>query len=117
MKSLLSGQKKERGFTLIEMLIVIAIIGIFLALALPDYRGTVARAQNRSCEVNKKMIRNALESYFIDHAKTYPGTIQALATQKYVQTEPKCPAGGEYTMTVATDGQSVSVSCSKHPDE
>jgi prepilin-type N-terminal cleavage/methylation domain-containing protein len=115
MKNLLCGQKKERGFTLIEMLIVMAIIGIFLALALPDYRGTVARAQTRSCEVNKKMIRNALESYFIDHANQYPATIEELAAENYIDTEPECPAGGVYTLKVATDKQSASFDCSKHP--
>ncbi|WCK53351.1 type II secretion system protein [Aneurinibacillus sp. Ricciae_BoGa-3] len=117
MKGMLKHVKREKGFTLIEMLIVIAIIGIFLALALPDYKGTVAKAQDRGCKVNQRLISTALESYYIDNGNQYPDETTALTTlveRHYLQSIPKCPSNGTYTVKKSTDGSTMEVSCSVH---
>ncbi|MFT9849368.1 competence type IV pilus major pilin ComGC [Aneurinibacillus sp. REN35] len=110
-------EKREAGFTLIELLIVIVIIGAFLALALPNYKGAVAKAQTRSCEVNQRMILTTLEAYAVENGGAYPAAADALTElvdKGYLGNTPTCPLQGAYEVTASADGKSMSVACSKH---
>ena len=62
---------KERGFTLIEMMIVVAIIAILVAILVPNFMRARAQAQTAACEANLKEIATALELYQTDH-QMYP---------------------------------------------
>jgi prepilin-type N-terminal cleavage/methylation domain-containing protein len=106
--------KNQKGFTLIEMLIVLGIMGILITLALPLYNNTVTKAQSEGCEAIKHTIGTQMEAYYLDHNYTYPSTnhIDTLVTAKYLKQAPKCPGGGNYTVTI-TNGIPV-VSCSEH---
>lgn len=107
----------EAGFTLIELLIVIAIIGTFLTLALPTYKGAIAKAQSRSCEVNKRMVATALEAYAIENGGSYPsasGALNELSDKGYLGQAPVCPANGTYAVEISADGKKINVKCSKH---
>lgn len=107
----------EAGFTLIELLIVIAIIGTFLTLALPTYKGAIVKAQNQSCEVNKRMVATALEAYAIENGGSYPSASEALnelSDKGYLGQAPVCPAKGTYVVEISTDGKKINVKCSKH---
>ncbi|BAU27365.1 prepilin-type N-terminal cleavage/methylation domain-containing protein [Aneurinibacillus soli] len=110
-------KRNEHGFTLIEMLIVVAIIGVFLSLALPVYKDTVVNAQNQSCELNKRMLKVAMETYYLSNGNIYPATgkeIDELLAKHYLEERPRCSGKGAYTFTVSTDGKSVDVSCTVH---
>jgi prepilin-type N-terminal cleavage/methylation domain-containing protein len=109
MKSL----KNEKGFTLIEMLIVLAIIGIFIALAIPVYNNTIEKAKTEGCEANKHMLRTQAEVYFLENNK-YPDDITALFTEKYLKAVPECPDGGQYSLITNTEDGSVDVNCDEH---
>ncbi|HVA28197.1 MAG TPA: prepilin-type N-terminal cleavage/methylation domain-containing protein [Candidatus Baltobacteraceae bacterium] len=61
----------ERGFTLIEMMIVVAIIAILVAILVPNFMRARAQAQTAACEANLKEIATALELYQTDH-QAYP---------------------------------------------
>ena len=61
----------ERGFTLIEMMIVVAIIAILVAILVPNFMRARAQAQTAACEANLKEIATALEEYQTDH-EAYP---------------------------------------------
>lgn len=61
----------ERGFTLIEMMIVVAIIAILVAILVPNFMRARAQAQTAACEANLKEIATALELYQTDHQE-YP---------------------------------------------
>lgn len=63
--------ERERGFTLIEMMIVVAIIAILVAILVPNFMRARAQAQTAACEANLKEIATALELYQTDH-QTYP---------------------------------------------
>jgi prepilin-type N-terminal cleavage/methylation domain-containing protein len=110
-------RSSEAGFTLIELLIVIAIIGAFLMIALPTYKGAVANAQTRSCEVNKRMVVTTLEAYAAENGGSYPAAataLQSLVDAGYLREAPECPLKGTYTVEVSADGKKITVKCSKH---
>lgn len=62
----------RRAFTLIELLIVVAIIGILAAIAVPNFMNAQIRAKIARVEADHKNIGTALETYFIDN-NAYPG--------------------------------------------
>ena len=66
----------ERGFTLIEMMIVVAIIAILVAILVPNFMRARAQAQTAACEANLKEIATALEEYETDH-EAYPDVTAA----------------------------------------
>ena len=64
--------------TLLELLVVIIIIGVLLAVAIPSYIGFVGRASTSTAEANLRSVVPAVESYFSDHA-TYDDTSMTVA--------------------------------------
>ncbi|MGD9950023.1 MAG: type IV pilin protein [Desulfobulbus sp.] len=64
-------QKDNKGFTLIELMIVVAIIGILAAIAIPQFASYRQKAFNSSAESDLKNGKTALESYYADY-QYYP---------------------------------------------
>jgi prepilin-type N-terminal cleavage/methylation domain-containing protein len=88
---------RDKGFTLIELMIVIAIIAILAAILIPNFLHARAEAQTSGCEGNVKMIATGLEEYAVDHQGSYgPGgtvTSQLLGTP-YLAITPTDPVNG-----------------------
>ena len=98
--------KSPRGFTLIELMIVIAIIAILAAILIPNFLHARAQAQTSGCEANEKQIATALEEYAVDNSGSYgPGgtvTSTLLGTQ-YLSVTPTDPVNkSNYSVTTAT---------------
>ena len=70
MLSKINAKKDEKGFTLIELMIVIAIIGILAAIAIPQFNSYRKRAYNSSAQSDLKNTATAQEAYFVDE-QTY----------------------------------------------
>ena len=111
----------ERGFTLIELMIVVAIIAVLAGILIPNFVNARAQAQTSACESNLRAIATAMELYYADHQR-YPdaGTIpEALNSTgvTYLNNTPRDPADagatpGKYTFTQPTgDGQSYLIAC------
>lgn len=98
-----------RGFTLIEMLVVIAIIGVLAALAVPNVVKAITTAKEKACEANIRTLQNAVELYYIDNNE-WPADLSAL-TPDYVRQTPDCPLGGEYQIEVSDDRKTATVVC------
>lgn len=80
----------DRGFTLIEMMIVISIIGILAGIALPMYQKSVIRAREAVLKEDLYQMRDAIDKHFADHAR-YPANLQELVEKKYLRVLPVDP--------------------------
>ena len=67
-------RKSNKGFTLIELMIVIAIIGILAAIAIPQFAAYRTRAYNAAAESDLRNCRTALEAYYADYQQ-YPNAL------------------------------------------
>lgn len=95
-------KKKKAGFTLIELMIVIAIIAILAAILVPNFLKARAQGQLTACKSNCKNIATALEMYSSDNGGRYPASasFQAKLTGgNYLKLIPTCPAAGTDTYT------------------
>jgi prepilin-type N-terminal cleavage/methylation domain-containing protein len=72
--------KSQKGFTLIELMIVIAIIAILAAILIPNFLHARAESQTAACEGNEKQIATALEEYAVDHNGSYGAGGQVTST-------------------------------------
>jgi prepilin-type N-terminal cleavage/methylation domain-containing protein len=65
--------RKEEGFTLVELLIVVIILGILAAVAIPQFGSSTDDAKLSSMQTNLSSLRNAVELYKSEHNSVYPG--------------------------------------------
>ncbi len=108
---------KKKGFTLIELMIVVAIIGILAAIAIPNMVYTKKKAKLAACESNLKNLAQALDMYAGDNDDQYPqGAGQnigqaagILITGGYLQKVVACPvgAGAAYTFDCTIDSYTI----------
>lgn len=97
-------KKKRAGFTLIELMIVIAIIAILAAILVPNFLKARAQGQLTACKSNCKNIATALEMYSSDNGGRYPtqgSFVNLLTGGNYLKLIPTCPAAGSSTYTGA----------------
>ncbi len=88
----------QKGFTIIELLVVIVIIGILVALTLPNLFSAQARGRDTDRKNELKNVQQKLESYFNDH-DSYPADAAALADAEVTSEEMTGPRNDPYTYT------------------
>ena len=86
----LSTIRRQKGFTLIEMLVVCAIIGILSAAAVANYRRSIVKAKEAVLQQDLYTMRTLINQYFADKGK-YPSDITSLVEDHYLQAIPKDP--------------------------
>ena len=89
----------QAGVTLIELLIVVAIIGILATMAVVQLRQTPQRAKEAALKENLYVMRNVMDQYFTDKGK-YPDSLSALVDDGYIRKIPVDPMTGSETTWV-----------------
>jgi prepilin-type N-terminal cleavage/methylation domain-containing protein len=100
--SKLSIRSRKGGFTLIEIMIVVLIIGILLAIAVPNFVKARDTSRTKACIANLKQIDDAQQQWAMDNKfdSTHAVALTDLCgAGLYIDTAPQCPAGGNYTLT------------------
>ena len=109
----------KKGFTLVEIMIVVAIIAILAAVAIPNFLKYRADARSQACVSNMKQLQTAAESWRTtgNHATDTPEIADLVGTEttKYIRKEASsfvCPevSGGAYVIATA-DGGAITVTC------
>jgi general secretion pathway protein G len=82
--------QRQGGFTLLELMTIIAIIGILVTLAVPSYRGAVVKAREAVLKQDLFTVRDVLDQYRGDQGK-YPPSLSDLVKSGYLRTVPVDP--------------------------
>jgi general secretion pathway protein G len=85
---------RRRGFTIIELMIVMAVISILVAVAVPMYQKSVVRAKESVLRQNLFTLRTVIDEYTYDKAKA-PQSLQDLVSEGYLRQIPVDPMTGE----------------------
>lgn len=112
--------RKDEGFTLVELMVVVLIIGILIAIAVPVFNSARANAQKRSCQANQRTFEGAYQTWYADdpaNSTTAAGLtdlagLNGVLVPQFIKAAPTCPGSGTYTAVFTASGLSVDLQCS-----
>ena len=92
-----TNRQKQSGFTLVEIMIVVAIIGLLAAIAIPNFARARAEAQKRACISNLRQLDGAKEQWALENKRVTGDTVAESDVIAYLKAAPVCPASGSYS--------------------
>ncbi|HSM67151.1 MAG TPA: type II secretion system protein [Ilumatobacteraceae bacterium] len=97
--------KQDKGFTLVELLIVIVILGILATVTVFAVRGITERSQENACDVELRALATATEAYYVDNDQTWPTAGDWTELGDYVKSTPD---SGVWTLGASGEVSAVS---------
>ena len=87
------GVRRSEGFTLLELITVVAIISILVGIALPNYKTAILQSREAVLKEDLFRFRDVIDQYYADKGK-YPGSLDALVDEGYLRRVPTDPMTG-----------------------
>lgn len=102
--------KSRRGFTLIEIMIVVLIIAVLLAIAIPNFMKARDTSRTKACVANLRQIDTAKMQWAMDTKATGADVPEGIALwPTYIKVEPACPGGGLYEILAVDENPTCSL--------
>ena len=102
---------KKSGFTLVEIMIVVAIIGLLAAIAIPSFVRARTTSQTNACINNLRQMDGGKDQWAIENNKVDTDTVALTDIDAYIKGgTPDCPANGSYTVTTVANDPTCSIS-------
>lgn len=86
-QDIIQTEKKDRGFTLVELLIVIVILGILATVTVFAVKGMTDKAKTSTCSADKKSMEVAVEAYYAAEDGVWPASNAALVAGNYLRSD------------------------------
>jgi general secretion pathway protein G len=102
---------RNNGFTLIELIVVMAVVGLLVAVALPRYMGSVEKSKETVLRHTLSVTREALDKFYADTGK-YPESLDTLVAKRYLRSLPIDPlteSTGTWTVVAPDDPEKGNV--------
>lgn len=108
--------KKKSGFTLVEIMIVVAIIGLLAAIAIPSFMKSRTTSQQNACINNLRQIESAKEQWAMAHNASDGETAIESEIVEYIKggAIPECPGGGEVSVNAVGTSAACDNSTTSH---
>ena len=105
-------KQKKNGFTLVEIMIVVAIIALLAAIAVPSFMSARTKSMQASCQNNLRLLDGAMQQYALDNSNVVATALtQLVGTNGYIKDTPVCRGGGTYTLPA---NLAAKTACSVH---
>ncbi|MDB6052787.1 MAG: type secretion system protein, partial [Verrucomicrobiales bacterium] len=112
-------KSRKSGFTLVEIMIVVAIIGLLAAIAIPNFVRARTKAQQNACINNLRQIDGAIQQWALENKKGTNAAVTHSDITGFLKTPPTCPAGGtsfaaDYTLSTVAATPLCAVVAASH---
>lgn len=84
------GEKRATGFTLLELITVVAIVSVLAAIAVPQYKAAIIQSKEAALRQDLFLFRDIIDQYYVDKGK-YPASLEALVEEGYLRKIPVDP--------------------------